>query len=336
MKKAASLIIALTLVVLTTGCADINLNFSGVSPFRNIRDEQLIEKLNSTVDEFAEAEGITDISVGVLSGKEARFINRGDEMNEHTKLPIGQMTTMFAGMLVSNFEYNRWLGADEYVSDWLKTPEQVPQYNGQRIKIWQLACNMSGLGDFDTFGKSYATSGMMYNQLGNADMQFEPGSEHYSSTLGYALLCETLRQSYNMNANFVNLINNQVIVKMDLQNSAFLRKDALAAYDGYESTTYDLLKVAGYCTGSFEYDEVLTKTISGALEERWSDGTGTGSLAFDMDKTGDNTVYFKTGSGDGSVSYIAFIPDLGIGVSINAMGNADMSALAGSLLSLLK
>ncbi|MEA4920236.1 MAG: serine hydrolase [Clostridiaceae bacterium] len=335
MKKAASLIIALALVMMT-GCADINLNFSGVSPFRNIRDEQLIESINNTVDEFIKAEGITDISVGVLSGKEARFINRGDNINEHTKLPIGQMTTMFAGILVSNFEYNRWLGADEYVSDWLKTPEQVPRYNGERIKVWQLACNMSGLGDFDTFGKNYATAGMMYNQLENAEVKFEPGSEHYNSTLGYVLLCETIRQAYNINSNFVNLINNQVIVKMDLQNSAFERKDALAAYDGYESTTYDLLKVVGYCTGSFEYDEGLTKTISGALEERWSDGTGSGSLAFNIDKTGDNTVYFKAGSGDESVSYIAFIPELGIGVSINAMGSADLSTLAGSLLGLVK
>lgn len=331
MKKIAALLMTLSMLLMG-GCAGVNLNFTGVSPFRNIRDTDKIAAIDKTVDDYMASSEAEAISVGVINGKETRFVSRGEDMNEHTVLPIGKMTTMFAGMLVSNFEYNTWLGHGESVSDWIKSPAALPRPDGQDIKVWQLVCGLSGLGDADVGDKDYYTAGMMYNQLARGDFYFDSGSQDYESSLGYALLTECLRQSYNMNANFVNLINNQVIVKMDLRSSAFARGDALAVYDGYESTAYDLLKVVGYCGGMLEYDVALSETIKGALTEVWSGDGQNLSLSFEIDKTGENAIYYKSGNADGVSSYIAFIPDLGVGVSILAKGDLELSALAGLLL----
>ena len=65
--------------------------------------------------------------------------------------------------------------------------------------------------------------------------------------------------------------------------------------------------------------------------------TGTGkTLAFDMAQLNGNTVYFRTGSGDGTTSCIAIVPALDIAVTLNANGNADLMALANVLLDILQ
>lgn len=336
--KRITAILTAAAVFLLTGCAGgVHLNFSGVSPFRNIRDGGKIAAIDSAVADFQNESGVTGLSVGVIDGKETRFVSAGG-MDEHTKVEIGTMTQMFTGMLIGNFEANKWLDRQQVVSDWFQSPARVPVWlpadaaegeRGTAVQVWQLATHTSGLGAFDTFGKAYATGGMLHNQLDGAALAFEPGTQQADSTLGYALLCETLRQCYNMNAKYTNLVNNQIIVKMDLQNSAFVREDALAGYDGYQSTAYDLTKVVGYCTGALVADEMLTGNIAAALEE--VEGLGR-SLAFDMDTEDGRTVYYKTGSGDGTVSCIAFIPELQTGVAINAAGSADLMPLARALL----
>lgn len=342
MKRIIALLTAAA-VFLLTGCAGgIHLNFSGVSPFRNIRDGGRIAAIDRAVADFQSQSGVTGLSVGVISGKETRFVSAGG-MDEHTRVGIGAMTQMFTGMLIGNFEANKWLDRQQAVADWLRSPADVPAWlpdgaaegtEGTPIRVWQLATHTAGLGDFDTYGRDYATGGMLHNQLDAARVAFQPGTAQADSTLGYALLCETLRQCYNMNAKYTNLVNNQIIVKMDLRDSAFVKWDALAGYDGYESTTYDLTKVVGWCTGALSTDEMLSRNISAALEE--VEGLGR-SLAFDMETPEDGqTLYFKTGSGDGTVSCIAFIPQLKIGVAVNAQGSADLLPLARALLAAVR
>ncbi len=312
-----------------TGCADVPLNFTGTSPFRNIRDDATIAALDATVDGFCQ--NGARLSVGVMRGKQARFISRGADMGEHTRLPIGRMTEVFTGLLAANFEYNRWLGPDEVVSEWIKTPCEVPR-SGEPLKVWQLACNVSGLGGVDEMGRGYFTAGMMYDQLADAPFSAAPGEERAASDMGYALLGECLRQSYNMYANYINLVGNQIIGKMDLQNSGFSRFDALASCDGYISTSYDLLKVAGYCGGMLEYDKSLSETVKLALVEHWTDGEQTLTLAFDVRDWDGHKVYFKTGETEDSRAFIAFMPDLAVGVSALAADDCDIAALGFALL----
>ena len=349
MKKMSALLLSLCLFLLC-GCSGINI--SGVSPFRNIRDDSLLSGINDTLDAWVSDNGISDVSLGVLKGTSAAFANRG-QLNEHSKAGIGQMTGMFTGLLVSNFEYNSWIDRDQFVDEWINTAgAAVPSYEAEsglslpslsmnspsfdgRLTVGQLACAVSGLGEFDTFGKSYATVGMMYNQLDEAGFLFAPSSSVSPSSLGTALLCECLRQSYNMNANFVNLINNQVIVKMDMQESEFEKKDALAGFDGYQSTVYDLLKTVGYLSGAFDSDEAFEKTVEGALSEVWSDGETSLSLAFNIEQMGGYTVYTRQGMGDGYSSYIAFVPELDTGISVICSENTALDDLAGDILSLI-
>lgn len=339
MKRIFAFILSLAMMLGLSGCGGVNLNFTGVSPFRNIRDEAVIAQVDALVSTFADEQGLEGISAGVISGKETRFVNIGEGMGEHTVMPIGTMSNMFVGMLAADHERIGYLDRNQSVSDWLNCPTEVPENNGEQIKVWQLAANMSGLGDADTFGHSYLTAGMMYEQLPQAEFSFAAGEDIYESSLGYALLSETLRQTYNMNANFVNLVNNQVISKMQLNDSSFARGDSLAGFNGYQTTTYDLLKVAGYCTGALSYDEALTKTLNLAMEPVGTDSGRT--LAFEYGKMGsgdtvENIVYFRTGEMDGVSSFIAFIPELDIGVSLMARGEAELESLGLELLSALR
>ena len=351
MRKFTAILMAFALFLLS-GCG-VRLNFSGTSPFRNLRNDEVNDAANAAVLAFAEAEDLADLSVGILSGKEASFFGRG-EMGEHTKVKLGTMSQMFTGMLIPYMTndniINKPADIEQIADDWFHSASPVPVWPvapaegeeapaegeapaGKPIEIWQLALHMSGLGAFNTYGKDYATGGMLHNQIAEAPLAFEPGTAMQDSALGYALLCETLRMNYNMNARYVNLVGNQVTGPMDMQNSGFWKADALAGYDGYESTTYDLLKVAAHVNGVLDQSGNLRMQLDGALEE--VHGTGK-TLAFDMDKSGEQTVYFRTGSGDGTTSCLAIIPALDIAVSINAGGNADLMALAHTLLDILQ
>ncbi len=330
MKKL--LAISVALCVFLTGCAGVTLNFSGVSPFRNIRDTELISALSQSIADKTALLGMNDYSVGVISGKHVKFFSSGD-MDEHAQVNIGEMSQMFVGMLVGDFESRRWLGHDETVSDWFWKGVNIPGYEGEQFKVWQLACNVAGLGDMDTRGKAYATAGMLYNQLDEAALSFAPGEGYYQSELGYALLCELLRQSYNINANMVNLIGNQTYFKMDLQNSHMERKDALAGYNGFVSTSYDLMKVVGQCTGALLQDEWLGKAIAVSMTEVCTTEGAPQSMSFYVTELNGNKVYYRAGQSEDGASAIAFCPALGTGVTVTSREKAaDVAALAVELL----
>lgn len=352
MRKFTAMFMALSLFLLC-GCG-VDLNFTGVSPFRNLRDSAKTEAIAEAVDAFMEEEGLTDLSAGIIRGKETEFVRRG-EMNEHTKVRLGTMSQMFTGMLIPYMTDYIGKPADiqQVADDWFHSASPVPVWSaeqpegeeapaegeetevtGQPIRLWHLALHQSGLGAFNTYGKDYATGGMLHNQIADAPLAFEPGTDTADSPLGFALLCETLRMNYNMNAKYVNLVGNQVTGLMDMQNSGFWKGDALAGYDGYQSTAYDLLKVAAHVNGVLDQNQTLRAQLDASLIEVGNTGK---TLAFDMDKSGEQTVFFRTGKGDdGMVSCIAILPDLDLGVTITARGEADLMVLADQLLEIVK
>lgn len=325
MKKLLALTLIFALLLSATGCAGVNLNFSGTSPFRNIRDDNIQSLVEKALGEYSGQ----NISVGVMRDRETCFRSIGDGMNEHTVLPVGKLATMFVGLLVANFEDNGWLGRDEVMADWINSPAGVP-VGGEETTVWQALSGISNWGEAKRDEKGYFTSGMMFSQ------GFEEPAVMLSSTekssLTYAFLCECLRQSYNMNADFVNLISNQVVVKMDLQDSSFFRRDILASYDGFESSCYDLMKVVGYCGSMLEYDDSLSRTVEIARKDPESYMT----LAFDIYQSDGQTVYFKSASAEGGSAYIAFIPELGVGVSVISDGDIELDALGQRLLDIVK
>lgn len=346
MRKFTATFMALALFLLS-GCG-VNLNFSGTSPFRNLRDEAVNSAVEEAVGSFMEAEGIADLSVGVISGKETQFVSRG-QMGEHTQVKLGTMSQMFTGMLIPYMtnEIGKPADIEQVADDWFHSASPVPVWGaaetegeeaedaaeGTPIQIWHLALHESGLDAFDTYGKDYATGGMLHNQIADAPLHFEPGTDTLDSPLGYALLCETLRMNYNMNAKYVNLVGNQVTGPMEMYNSGFWKADALAGYDGYQSTTYDLLKAVAHINGVLDQSPVLRRQLDAALEEVHDTGK---TLSFDMDKSGEHTVYFRTGTGEDTTACLAVIPDLDIGVTITAGGEADLMVLANALLEILK
>lgn len=325
MKKLLALTLVLALSLSATGCGGVNLNFSGTSPFRNIRDENIQSLVETALGEYSGQ----NISVGVMRGRETCFRSIGDGMNEHTVLPVGQLATMFVGLLVANFEDNGWLSRDEIMADWINSPAGVPT-GGENTTVRQAVCGLADWGEAKRDENGYFTSGMMFHQGFEAPVEVRTEGE--PSSLAYAFLCECLRQSYNMNADFVNLISNQVVVKMDLQDSAFFRRDILASFDGFESSCYDLMKVVGYCGSMLEYDDSLSRTVEIARKDPESQMT----LAFDIYQSDGQTVCFKSASADGGSAYIAFIPELEVGVAVIADGEVELDALGQRLLDIVK
>lgn len=325
MKKLFALTLALSLLLSMAGCGGVNLNFSGTSPFRNIREEGTISQVEKALGEYSGH----NISVGVMRGRETCFRSIGDGMNEHTVLPVGKLATMFVGLLVANFEDNGWLNRDEIMADWINSPAGVPE-GGEETTVWQALSGIANWGEAKRDEKGYFTSGMMFSQGFEEPVLILSSAE--KSSLTYAFLCECLRQSYNMNADFVNLINNQVVVKMDLQDSSFFRRDILASYDGFESSCYDLMKAVGYCGSMLEYDESLSRTVEIARKDPESYKT----LAFDIYQRDGQTVYFKSASADDGSAYIAFIPELEAGVAVIADGEIELDDLGQRLLDIVK
>ncbi|MBQ3062120.1 MAG: hypothetical protein IJD03_00505, partial [Clostridia bacterium] len=74
MKRTLAFVLTMLMMLSLSACGGVNLNFTGVSPFRNIRDEAVNAQVDTLVSAFADEHGLEGISAGVISGKETRFV----------------------------------------------------------------------------------------------------------------------------------------------------------------------------------------------------------------------------------------------------------------------
>jgi serine-type D-Ala-D-Ala carboxypeptidase/endopeptidase len=165
-------------------------------------------------------------------------------VDENTIFSIGSTTKVFTTTLLADMVNKGLIKLDDPIEKYLPSNVIVPQYNGHKITIEDLATHTSGLPEFpdnycpsfdpaktkvvdsvqyrkDLFNctKNY-TFDQFYQALSNITLSREPGSKVEYSTFGIGLLGHILTLKSNMSS-FDKLLDNNILDVLGMNDTSF-------------------------------------------------------------------------------------------------------------------
>ena len=171
------------------------------------------------------------IEIGFVNPNGTQFYGHGklsntsnDTVDQNTIFAIGSNTKVFTTILLADMVNKGLIKLDDPIEKYLPSNVKVPQYNGHKITIEDLATHTSGLPEFpnnycpsfdpaktavvdsaqyrkDLFNctKNY-TFDQLYQGLSNTTITREPGTKVEYSTFGIGLLGHILALKSNMSS----------------------------------------------------------------------------------------------------------------------------------------
>ena len=122
-------------------------------------------------------------------------------VNENTLFDIGSVTKTFTTLLLADMVKQGIVNLNDPIEKYLPANVKVPQYNGVKITLEDLASHTSGLPEWPSniwlnnnigvFNPNYNES-MLYQGLSNIILTREPGSQFQYSSFGIGLLAHML------------------------------------------------------------------------------------------------------------------------------------------------
>lgn len=300
--------------------------------------------------------------IGITNGSEHHTYSFGtvnannkSKPEENTIFEIASITKVFTAILLTELWKENKLSLNDPVEKYLAPSVVIPQKNGKRITLFQLAAHTSGLPANPSNINSKEKYGVeqFHQFLSNCKLDSLPGQRYSYSNVGYRLLGEAVegasKQSYEQ------LLNEKILEPLSLTETKLRIKetdlDRLAvghdedgnemknapfsggAAGGLKSTTKDLYKLLD-CILSHKRTTPAAKSgaerIAVDLEEmckrRFKTSTGESScIAWLRDDSLD--VYGKNGLLNGTSSYIGFSPKRKLGIIVLA-SSLQMNASA--------
>jgi len=172
-------------------------------------------------------------------------------VNENTIFKIGSITKVFTTILLADMVNKGLINLDDPIEKYLPSNVSVPQFNGHKITVEDLATHTSGLPEFpdnyctsffdlyksgvqdtvqfrtDLFNctKDY-TFEQLYQALSNFTLTREPGSKSEYSSFGIDLLGHIMTLKSNMSS-FDKLVERNIINVLGMNDTGFALSDAL-------------------------------------------------------------------------------------------------------------
>ena len=122
-------------------------------------------------------------------------------VNENTLFDIGSITKTFTTLLLADMVKQGIVNLNDPIEKYLPANVKVPQYNGVKITLEDLASHTSGLPEWPSniwlnnnvgiFNPNYSET-MLYQGLSNTTLTREPGSQFQYSSFGIGLLAHIL------------------------------------------------------------------------------------------------------------------------------------------------
>jgi D-alanyl-D-alanine-carboxypeptidase/D-alanyl-D-alanine-endopeptidase len=163
-------------------------------------------------------------AVGRLAKGHARAVD-GDTVFE-----IGSVTKVFTALLLASMVAAKEVALDDPVERLLRPGTKIPERNGRKITLFDLATHTSGLPFMpDALPDSAATDTAtgLYRLLAGYQLTRDPGSSWDYSNLGYWLLGEAL--AFRAGASFKSALHSRVIAPLGLTSTAFEASSAMKA-----------------------------------------------------------------------------------------------------------
>ena len=196
------------------------------------------------------------IAIGFIDPNGTQFYSHGKMSNtsnatvdENTIFSIGSTTKVFTTTLLADMVNKGLIKLDDPIEKYLPSNVTVPQYNGHKITIEDLATHTSGLPEFpdnycpsfdpaktkvvdsvqyrkDLFNctKNY-TFDQFYQALSNITLSREPGSKVEYSTFGIGLLGHILTLKSNMSS-FDKLLEHDILDVLGMNDTSFGLSDS--------------------------------------------------------------------------------------------------------------
>ena len=222
------------------------------------------------------------IAIGFIDPNGTQFYGHGKMSNtsnatvdENTIFSIGSTTKVFTTILLADMVDKGLVKLDDPIEKYLPSYVTVPQYNGHKITIEDLATHTSGLPEFpDNYCPSFDpakttvqdsvqyrkdlmnctknyTFDQFYQGLSNITLSREPGSKVEYSTFGIGLLGHILALKSNMSS-FDKLLEHDILDVLGMNDTSFGLSDsqksrlAVGHFNGQELPILNCFK--SYCT----------------------------------------------------------------------------------------
>jgi D-alanyl-D-alanine-carboxypeptidase/D-alanyl-D-alanine-endopeptidase len=216
------------------------------------------------------------IEIGFVNPNGTQFYGHGKLSNtsnatvdQNTIFAIGSNTKVFTTILLTDMVNKGLVKLDDPIEKYLPSNVKVPQYNGHKITIEDLATHTSGLPEFpnnycpsfdpaktavvdsaqyrkDLFNctKNY-TFDQLYQGLSNTTITREPGTKVEYSTFGSGLLGHILTLKSNMSS-YDKLLAHNILNVLGMNDTSFVISDsqksrlAVGHFNGQELPTWNM------------------------------------------------------------------------------------------------
>jgi len=208
----------------------INLPFKTFSP--KVKEFILSNVVNKSkaalVVGFIDPNGTKVYSFGNIS-KENNI-----PVNENTIFDIGSITKTFTTLLLADMVKQGLVNLNDPIEKYLPANVKVPQYNGTKITLADLATHTSGLPEWPSniwlnnkvgnINSNY-TESMLYQALSNTTLTRAPGSQYQYSSFGLGLLGHIL--SVKAGIPYEQLVKDRILDILGMNDT----KITLSPYD---------------------------------------------------------------------------------------------------------
>lgn len=239
---------------------------------------EITDKIKALIDERVDKNKTNAAMViGFVDPNGTQFYGHGKISNtsnatavdKDTVFSIGSITKVFTTILLADMVNKGLVNLDDPIEMYLPPNVTVPQYNGHKITIEDLATHTSGLPEFpDNFCPSFDpaktevvdsiqyrkdlfdctkdyTFDQFYHGLSNTTIQREPGTKVEYSTFGIGLLGHILTLKSNMSS-FDKLLDQTILDVLGMNDTSFGLSDsqksrlAVGHLNGQELPAFDM------------------------------------------------------------------------------------------------
>lgn len=172
---------------------------------------------------FVDPNGTSVYSFGNYTSK---VNNTSMPVNENTIFRIGSITKTFTTLLLADMVKQGTLKLDDPIEKYLPANVKVPEYNGRKITLEDLATHTSGLPEWPSniwinnqvgnLNANYSAD-QLYQALSNTTITREPGSKFQYSSFGLGLLGHIL--SLKAGEPYEKLVNERILSVLGMRDT---------------------------------------------------------------------------------------------------------------------
>ena len=259
---------------------------------------EITDKIKALIDERVDKNKTNAAMViGFVDPNGTQFYGHGKMSNtsnatvdENTVFSIGSITKVFTTTLLADMVNKGLINLDDPIEKYLPSNVTVPQYNGHKITIEDLATHTSGLPEFpdnyclipDTSQTNSSsieyridlmnctnnyTFNQFYQGLSNTTLSREPGSQFQYSSFGIGLLGHILTLKSNMSS-FDELLKQNILDVLGMNDTNFVLSDsqksrlAVGHFNGQELPLWDVQSPIHPAGGVYSSTSDMLKFLS--------------------------------------------------------------------------